>query len=378
MATSERVRRLADGTAWREFCRALERTGLALLREGAPDDPLQRAEGLRYLTRLLRAGLESQLEYGDPRFPGFFQLSHETVKIGNDNPDNLYLNSNVSGAYEYRIRGTRGSVPYLSFGTKAGGYERDGTLAPTGHLHGRDLAVRPDGSFEIAVSCERGPGNWLPMRPETTQLIVRMTFHDREREEPARLRIERVGAEGAPRAGAEGAPRLDPETVEERLLRAVAFADRTANLFVDWMDLYAAHENALPSDDQERCMRAGGDAHIHYCQSRWRVAPDEALWIRIPRIPECASWNLQLSNHWMESLDYRYERIHVNKHTARPEPDGSVRIVVAHRDPGPRHPNWLSTAGHDRGGMLFRWVEAKEHPPIETRLVKLAELASMA
>ena len=369
MSAGARVKRVVDGTAWREFCRELERAGEVLLRETTTDDPLQQAEGLRYLTRLLRAGLESQLEHGDPRFPAFFQLSHETIKIGNDNPDNHYLNANVSGAFEYRITGTRGSVPYLSFGTKAGGYERDGTMVPTGQLHARELAVRPDGSFEIAVSCERRPGNWLPMRPETTQLIVRMTFHDREREEPARLRIERVGAEGA--------PRLDPETVEEQLLRAVAFARRTANLFVDWMDLYAAHENALPSDDQERCMRAGGDAHIHYCQGRWRVAPDEALWIRIPRIPECTTWNLQLSNYWMESLDYRYQRIHVNKHGARREPDGSVRIVVAHRDPGPRHPNWLSTAGHSEGGMLFRWVEAKEHPPIETRLVKLSELAAM-
>jgi hypothetical protein len=54
-----------------------------------------------------------------------------------------------------------------------------------------------------------------------------------------------------------------------------------------------------------------------------------------------------------------------------------VRIAVAHRDPGPRHPNWLDTAGHEQGGMLFRWVEAKEYPPIETRLVKLSELDAL-
>jgi hypothetical protein len=97
----------------------------------------------------------------------------------------------------------------------------------------------------------------------------------------------------------------------------------------------------------------------------------------VPRIPECATWNLQISNYWMESLDYRYLKIHVNKHTAHYEPDGSVRIVLAHRDPGPRFQNWLTTAGHLEGGMLFRWVEAKEHPPVETRLVKLDELAAL-
>jgi len=369
MAVDAKVQRIADGSVWREFCRALERAGQVLLRAEVPGDPLQRAEGIRYLTRLLRAGLESQLEHGDPRFPGLFQLSNETIKIGNDNPDNIYWNTNVSGAYEYRITGTRGTVHYLSFGTKSGGYERDGTMLPTGQLDGRDLVVRPDGSFEIAVACEPRPGNWLPMRPDTRSLIVRMTFHDREAEEPARLHIERIGAEGA--------PVLDPERLEETLQRVVGFVERTSNLFVDWMKLYSAHENALPSDDQERCQRAGGDARIHYLQGRFRVDPDEALWIRVPRIPECATWNLQLSNYWMESLDYRYQKIHLNKHSANSEPDGSVRIVVAHRNPGPRWRNWLTTAGHREGGMLFRWVEAKEHPPVETRLVKLDELSSL-
>ena len=89
--------------------------------------------------------------------------------------------------------------------------------------------------------------------------------------------------------------------------------------------------------------------------------------------PECMSWNFQLNNHWMESLDYRYFRVHVNKHTARYEPDGSVRIVVAHEDPG--LPNWIQTLGHDRGTMCFRWIRAAAHPRPATRVVALASLA---
>ena len=34
--------------------------------------------------------------------------------------------------------------------------------------------------------------------------------------------------------------------------------------------------------------------------------------------------------------------------------DGSVRFVIAHRDPGV--PNWLDTAGHQRGTVGVRWV----------------------
>ena len=142
----------------------------------------------------------------------------------------------------------------------------------------------------------------------------------------------------------------------------------------------AVAAQATPSrpDDQAKCQRAGGDSNIFYCQSRWRLAPDEALLVEPRRIPRCDAWNFQLSNFWMESLDYRWHRIHVNQASARPGPDGRIRIVVAHRDPGPRFPNWLKTAGHTHGGMLFRWIGADEHPPIDTRVVPFARLAQLA
>ena len=77
----------------------------------------------------------------------------------------------------------------------------------------------------------------------------------------------------------------------------------------------------------------------------------------------------------MESLDYRYHTIHTNKHLAHYEDDSSVRLVVAHENPG--HPNWLETAGHSSGTMCFRWVRAKEHPQPQTRLIKLTDLKQL-
>ena len=61
-----------------------------------------------------------------------------------------------------------------------------------------------------------------------------------------------------------------------------------------------------------------------------------------------------LSNHWLETLDYTRHRITLNNHTAKLEPDGTVKLIVAARDPG--HPNWLDTAGHARGTIGVRWV----------------------
>jgi hypothetical protein len=76
----------------------------------------------------------------------------------------------------------------------------------------------------------------------------------------------------------------------------------------------------------------------------------------------------------MESRAKPDHPIHGNRHTPAHEPDGRVRIAVAHRDPGPRWPNWLDTCGHRQGSMLLRYVGAKETPPIDTRVVRFAEL----
>ncbi len=97
--------------------------------------------------------------------------------------------------------------------------------------------------------------------------------------------------------------------------------------------------------------------------------------IEAPRIPNCSNWNFQLSNFWLESLDYRYHQISLNKYTAKYEDDGSVFIVISEQDPGPRYPNWLRTLGYGQGGMLGRYV-GSTNPPKEmaSRIVKISEL----
>ena len=118
----------------------------------------------------------------------------------------------------------------------------------------------------------------------------------------------------------------------------------------------------------------GGDPNIFYLWAYWTLKPDEALVIETT-VPECEYWNCQNNNYWDESLDYRYFTIHLNKHTARTAPDGSVRIVVAHRDPGA--PNWIDTVGHESGTMCFRWVRAESWPAPQTRVVKHAQVRDL-
>jgi hypothetical protein len=57
----------------------------------------------------------------------------------------------------------------------------------------------------------------------------------------------------------------------------------------------------------------------------------------------------------MESLDYRYYNICISKGNATIEKDGSIKVIVAHQDPG--LPNWIETAGHNEGTMCWRWYK---------------------
>jgi hypothetical protein len=361
---SNPIERVMDGRSWAEFCDRLKAAGSIVLAPDAPAAQIDRAEGWRYLSRLTRIGLEMMLEHADPDFPVFYSASHATAKIGADNPDNIYLNATIAGDREYRLHGTRGTVTSLTFGTKANRYAIDGTMASTGELHAAGLEVDAEGSFEIHVSRERRSGNWLPMAADSSMLIVRQTFLDRRSEIPARVSVERLNGPARPLP-------LSAAALDRGLMSAAAFVNGTARTFVEWVQRFRANPNRLATVDQASFRRAGGDPNIFYLHGYWSVAEDEALVIRTP-VPECEFWNFQLDNVWMESLDYRYLPVCINKHTARRDGDGTVTIVVAASDPGAA--NFIDTAAHTAGTMLLRWVGAREHPVPECRVVKLATL----
>jgi len=360
----ESQRRVLDGTTWSEFCDTLKAAGPIILGATSPDAILDRSEGWRYLSRLARGALESFVEASDPDAPEFKRTAHETIKLGMDNPDNIYLSANVDASREYAIRGTRGTVHYLGFGTQRGNYGATGSLDTTGYLEASGMELGPDRRFEIIVSTRPHPGNWLPMTAESRVVVVRQTRLDHANEVPAQLEIRRVDAPNRPRP-------LTPEQIDRGLRSSARFVRGAAKLFADWAQGFEKHVNELPRFDPEVATAAGGDPNIAYYHSYWRLSPDEALVIEATP-PECDYWNFQLANHWLESLDYRYFPIHLNSRTAKLRRDGSVRVVVAHEDPGVD--NWLQTCGHEHGTMCWRWIRAKEHPQPRTRVVKLAEL----
>lgn len=347
---------------WRRFCAELAEAGDVLARPSSPTTALDQAEGLRYLSRLARTALNMLVDSADPDFPRLFMLCDDKIKIGADNPDNIYQQCVVRPDREYRITGRRNSVPYFSIGSKANRYAIDGTMASTGEIEFADMVFEADGSFEIIVSREKKPGNWLPMADDTSLLIVRQTFDDKKTQVPADIFVERIGSGPAVPA------LLTPDDIERQLLAAAAWTKGTANTFATWSEWFKATPNRFFDADQSVFQKAGGDPNIWYGHFYYDLQPGEALVIETP-VPECRMWNLQIDNWWMESLDHVHQKVWVNNSMVTYEPDGSVVLVCAEKNPG--FGNWVDIAGHLSGTGLWRWINASQNVVPTMRVVKL-------
>ncbi len=328
--------------AWDTFCERLRQTGRRVL-DAAPDDPLDRAEGLRYAGRIARHALLSFIERSDPAAP---VVTTGLPKLGGDNPDYVYASAPLSGSHSYRLRGNVGDARYVGIGTYTGDVGTEEGLRLSGYLATGELETDARGDFAIAISCERQAGSWLPMQPDTTQLMIRQTLLDRRRERLASFEIERTDGGGGPGP-------LDPQRYAAQLDRAGSYVEGAIAQFLGWTERFASRPNEIRVLDPDLAAGAQGDPRTHYFGGYYELAPDQCLVVELTP-PDCDYWNIQLCNHWLESLDFEQHTIHVNDHTAVARDDGSVRIVVARSDPGA--PNWLDTAGHARGCMVMRQI----------------------
>ena len=76
--------------AWEAFCDDLKGAAGILRRDDLDLNDFDRVEGVRYLSRLARAGLSTFAELTGPRNP-VFRTQPDLVKMGLDNPDNYYV-----------------------------------------------------------------------------------------------------------------------------------------------------------------------------------------------------------------------------------------------------------------------------------------------
>ena len=209
------------------------------------------------------------------------------------------------------------------------------------------MHIEPDGSFEVIVSQREHLGNWLRSEAATRSLVVRQTFLDKRHQHHAELRIERIDDDGTPDEP------LQPQELYDSLIYAAYYVKGVAQIGAQWATRQSQWPNVFTDEAELPETDKFKDPQIKWHQAYFDLAENEALVVEVMP-PECQYWMIALHNHWMETLDYVHHQSTLNCHSATLEPDGSVRFVVADRDPGV--PNWLDTAGHRRGTVGVRWV----------------------
>ena len=323
---------------------------LFLSGDRAVPDEVSVVEGYQWITQILAVALECYL-WADEDRPTMVPITSPTLKWGGDNADAYYWFAPVSPARRYRVTGVRGDSAYLSFTVYGGPSDGRWSDRIVMTVNDRTMTFGDDGSFALEVG---------PFDDSTSNALVLRDYLV----DPVGGRRTSVAIEALDPAPP---PRRDDADVSQRFRRAV-------NFLRDLLAIFPLARDPEPNTVQEPYAQpaitygwAAGDAA--YAMGSYALADDEALVIE-GTSPPCAFWNLCLWNQFLQTYDYRYERVTINGGQCSYEADGSWRIVVAHRDPG--MPNWLSTAGHHEGRLWFRWFLAESLPARPTtRVIKL-------
>ena len=254
------------------------------------------------------------------------------------------------------------TVRYLGFQVMSG-------IENSGNVVADDLDIGPDGTFEIVLSADPQPGNWMALPDGTSSVVVRQFFYDWDTEEPAQPR-DRMPRRRRPRhpAGARPTP-LSAAGVARQLARpgrvrggqhrASGSTSRRAgraqgvNIFrppAARTDMGAAAENvsvwgSWELDDDEALAHRGHPAR-------------GALLERLPR-------QLLVGDHRLRQPPVEPERPPGRRRRRRRLPGRGRRRAI------PAWPTGSTRPATARGPMIFRWLRAADAPVPATRVVQV-------
>lgn len=329
------------------------------------DDPALTAEGLRYLTRFLAAGIAVCVAHDDTSDPELGRMTENRMSWGMDNPDCLYTYTRLAGDGVYRVTGRRGSACHIEFQVNTGhfGDGRFSEWQAVGAVGGDELETGPDGSFELVLGGAPRHGNHVPLNDGASFLLVRQYFNDWERERPADLFIERTDLTLP-------LPPIGMADVEGHLAVLATWLESGARC---WADLGAAIAGAEPGPITPFVppASASGLKGQAYGMGAFRCGPDEAVLLALAP-PRCRMWSVSLADLFWQSLEIATRQTSLNGTQAVPDGDGVVRVVLAHRDPGVW--NWLDAGGHRRGTLALRYLKADTIPTMTYETVPFADV----
>jgi len=394
--------------AWNDFADQLKRIGEKITGATGARNARERAEGYRYLVRLLSAAHQLEME-ADRRRPTLARMMTPIRKFKGDGTDTLYHEAKLDESLEYVFEVTRGDDIFFSATVYA--YDERDAYYIVDHLIDDDITwgEREGRAFaEIHLSAERPAGttNWIRLAGARPILFIRQYFPefvhttDQGRYRPALLNVACLEPIGAPEPYGE-------EELAAGLKRVIDFVEDATDVSIG-LSIFAGL-NLIEYDKTQRGQKVDvthitdgrmviddprDDAYtpqqlaqmidpklvsnnlpgpgIQYLGAWFRLADDEAIKIEGKHVP-CRYWSCQILTRYLESGDYRYHRVGLNDRQVKLAGDGSFVIYASHENPGVE--NWVCTQGYENAHILIRTLLAD--PPMEATfsVVKIADVS---
>ncbi len=388
--------------AWNDFTDELKRIGEKITGPTGARSERERAEGYRYLLRLIGAGHELEFE-ADRLRPELRRMMTPIRKLKGDGPDTLYHEAKLDPAHAYELEVERGEDLFFSVTVyarnEAGGFYVVDHLIDD-DIEWSDRGGRPFAKVTVSADAAEGAPNTVRVAEREPVLFLRQYFPepvhavDAGRYTQAQLALRCTSEVPAPGP-------LDEQELAAGLRRVIDFVEDTADVSIG-LSIYAGlntvsaeksiegieiAEGRMTDDPTE-----GGEhtpeelaamvdpklvsnnlpgPGIQYLGAWFRLADDEAVRITGTHVP-CRYWSCQILNRYLESLDYRHRPVAINDRQVKLDAGGRFTIYASRENPGVD--NWICTEGLHDGHIVLRTLLADPLMQAEFSVVKLAEI----
>lgn len=303
------------------------------------------AEGYDYLAGSIAAVLQ-QARTHDKRHPVLHTSTGPYTKMGLDNPDTLYYHADVTEEGTYRVRGVRGSTVDLSFQVLRGDYTPSEVPGGDDAFDDRRLTLGPHGVYELTFGppIADPPDDYVVLGDGASMLAIREVYGDWNAERQGTVTVERLDTRDLP------ARELDSARAARQYATAAKLLTSRIHTWFNFPKWFYLDE---PVNTLTPPRRTPGGLSTQYSSvGHFDLGPGQAMIVTVP-VSGAPYQGFQLGSLWYISLDYVHHQTSLNSVQAQHDPDGMIRMVISHDDPGVA--NWVETTGRRRGIAQFRW-----------------------
>ena len=305
--------------------------------------------------------------HADPTRPFFHRHNDLVSQWGGPNADNVYRHARIRADRRYRITGRMHSCDQWLLALRKG-FMHNETWGTVAQVTASELGIGPGDEFEITLGGPEGGSHHLEIPDGTIMASFREYYYDWTADEPATMVIECLDDPGP-------TPAVTAVDLRTRLDRAY---QQVEDSVLSWNRyLRENKEEREPNVFASGLAVAKGLSAARYAFNFWELAPDEAIFVEADA-PAADYWALQLYRMGTFELTDPTGRVCSRNHRQlTPSPDGRIRAVIGPVDVGAA--NWLDTGGRSTGLCTFRWFWPHDDssPLIESRVVKVNDLAAV-